>query len=490
MQKVIAKNEKSFMFTQPKPFYLIFFIEFWERFGFYATQGILAKFFVVSLGFSQEKSFATFGAFSALVYGLVVAGGYLGDKILGTKRTIVLGTIVLFIGYFMMAFSNSRTIFIALGVICTGNGLFKANPSSLLSKCYEKNDIRIQGAFTLYYMSINIGSFIALILSPTLASHFGWNKSFMLSGLGLVIALGNYLLMKNTISNIGSKGDFSKLHLKKLIIIIVAIIGVSFLCEFFFFLQHLIIAHTFLWIVTGLTLLCFFREMVKEVAINRKKMLVALVLMIEAIIFFTLYQQMPTSLNFFAISNVNHNFFGTNIDPQIFQSLNPFWIIVLSPLFAFLYGKYKKEGKDLAVTSKFALGMTLCGISFTLLYFAKFFSNSDGIVSAGWVVGSYFFQSAGELLISALGVAMVAELVPERIMGFIMGMWFLTTAIAGVTGGILASFMAISKSEVMDKVQSLNIYTNTFGEIGIITLIISIIMWSFVSKLNKYICEK
>ncbi|WP_426710508.1 oligopeptide:H+ symporter [Cetobacterium sp. SF1] len=484
MEQVISEQRSS-IFSQPKPFYLIFFIEFWERFGFYATQGILAKYFVEFLGFSQEKAFGTFGAFSALVYGLVVAGGFLGDKILGTKRTIVLGTIVLSIGYFMMAFSTKSTIFLALGVICTGNGLFKANPSSLLSKCYEKNDPRIHGAFTLYYMAVNIGSFIALILSPTIAQIFGWNEAFLLSGIGLIIALVNYFLMRKTVATIGSDPDGKKLHFGKLALTVIAVVGISFLCQFF--LQHLAIAHGFLWIVTGATVLFFLKEMFKENRQTRKKMIVALVLMVEAIVFFTLYQQMPTSLNFFAIYNVNNHILGYNIDPQTFQSLNPFWIIVLSPALAAMYSKFGLQGKDLSVASKFALGMTLCGISFSLLYFARFFADSQGLVSSGWIVASYFFQSAGELLISALGVAMVAELVPERIMGFIMGMWFLTSAIAGVTGGILASLTAVPTEEVVNRFHTLNVYTGTFGQIGVITLIIALIMWIFVPKLNKYV---
>lgn len=488
MEQVLSEEQKVSIFTQPKPFYLIFFIEFWERFGFYATQGILARYFVEALGFSQEKSFATFGAFSALVYGLVVAGGFLGDKILGTKRTIVLGTIVLAIGYFLMAFSSTSTIFLALGVICTGNGLFKANPSSLLSKCYGKNDPRIHGAFTLYYMAVNIGSFIALILSPTIAQYFGWNEAFLLSGIGLIIALVNYFAMRKTVANVGSPADEEKLHLGKLGAVVIAVIGVCFLCQFF--LQHLVVAHTFLWLVTLGTIGFFIKEMMKEDLASRKKMLVALVLMVEAIIFFTLYQQMPTSLNFFAIYNVNNHILGFNINPQTFQSLNPFWIILLSPLLAMAYSKFSLEGRDLSVASKFALGMTLCGISFSLLYFAKFFADSQGLVSSGWIVASYFFQSAGELLISALGVAMVAELVPERIMGFIMGMWFLTSAIAGVTGGILASFTAVPETSVVNKFHTLAVYTNTFGKIGVITLIIAIVMWIFVPKINKYISKQ
>ena len=170
---------------------MIFFVELWERFGYYGVQGILAVFFVKQLGFSQEQAFITFGAFAALVYGLISIGGYVGDHLLGTKRTLVLGAIVLAIGYFMtgMSLLKPQLIFIALGTIAVGNGLFKANPASLLPKCYPPKDARLDGAFTLFYMSINIGSLLSLSLAPVIAEKFGYAVTYNLCGAGLIIAL-------------------------------------------------------------------------------------------------------------------------------------------------------------------------------------------------------------------------------------------------------------------------------------------------------------
>ncbi|GAA5260994.1 hypothetical protein PROTEUSMB838_32230 [Proteus sp. MB838] len=164
------KPAKVGLLQQPKPFFMIFFVELWERFGYYGVQGILAVYFVSKLGFSQEQAFITFGAFSALVYGLISIGGYVGDHLLGTKRTIVLGAIVLAIGYFMtgMSIMYPNLIFYALATIAVGNGLFKANPASLLAKCYKPKDPRLDGAFTLFYMSINVGSLISLSIAPFL----------------------------------------------------------------------------------------------------------------------------------------------------------------------------------------------------------------------------------------------------------------------------------------------------------------------------------
>jgi POT family proton-dependent oligopeptide transporter len=159
-------------FKQPRAFYLIFSIELWERFGYYGLQGIMAVYLVKQLGMSEADSITLFSSFSALVYGLVAIGGWLGDKVLGTKRVIMLGAIVLAIGYALVAWSghDAAIVYMGMATIAVGNGLFKANPSSLLSTCYDKNDPRLDGAFTMYYMSINIGSFFSMLATPWLAA--------------------------------------------------------------------------------------------------------------------------------------------------------------------------------------------------------------------------------------------------------------------------------------------------------------------------------
>lgn len=469
---------------QPRAFYMIFFLELWERFGYYTVQGILAYFFVKSLGFSEQKAFFTFGAFSALVYGLVSFGGYIGDKVIGTKRTIVMGIQVLAIGYLALAFATKDTVFLALGIICVGNGLFKANPSSLLAKCYEDNDRRLHGAFTLYYMAINIGSVFALLIGPTIAARYGWHTAFFLSFVGLVVALANYWFFRHTVSHVSSEAGARDVNLVTLNVVLIGILGACLASAYL--LQHVALAQALLWLVTLLIVGTYLKYTFKETGLARKKMLVALVLMIEAIVFFTLYQQMPTSINFFAIHNVEHVLFGIKIDPQSFQALNPIWIMIMSPVLAWFYHFLHDNKKEMTTANKFALGMTLCGISFAMLYFCRFFANEHGIVSSWWLVGSYFFQSVGELLVSALGVAMVAELVPQAIVGFIMGMWFLTSSIAGFTGAYVAS-LSSTTAEVGNGLNSLHIYTKVFLQIGLVTLAISVVMWFVAPYLNRFI---
>lgn len=469
---------------QPRAFRMIFMLELWERFGYYTVQGILALYFIRFLGYSESDSYHTFGAFSALVYGMVVIGGYLGDKVLGTKRTIVLGLGVLIAGYFSLAFTDKDHVFYALGLICVGNGLFKANPSNLLSKCYDENDPRLHSGFTLYYMSINLGSMVALFLGPAISSRYGYSYAYMLSGIGLVMGLLNYWFRSHYIDHINTKADKRRITVANWITVFAGVLALTALSTYL--LRHVDIARNLLWCITFGVIISYGLIMRREGPASFMKMVVALVLMLQAVIFFVLYQQMPTSLNLFAVNNVNPDFFGISIDAQSFQALNPIWIVLMSPVLASLYTRLNNKGFDFSLPYKFAMGMTMCGVSFLILYFARYFYTGNGIVSSWWLIGSYLFQSLGELLVSALGVAMVAQLVPGRVSGFVMGMWFLTSAVAGFLGATVASYTALP-SHIKPGVDSLIVYTDVFAWIGIVTLAIAFVMWLCSPYLSRYI---
>lgn len=469
---------------QPRAFYMIFMLELWERFGFYTVQGLLTLYFIRHLGYSETQSYYTFGAFSALVYGMVVIGGYLGDKILGTKRTIVLGLVVLAAGYCSLALTDKAHVFFALGLICVGNGLFKANPSNLLAKCYEKDDPRLHGGFTLYYMAINLGSMVALFAGPFIASRYGYSYAYFLSAIGLVMGLANYWFQHHCVAHINTDADKRVISPGYWLLVLFGVTMFTAGCAYL--LQHVMLAKNLLWLVTASVLLAYGLLMKKENHQVRMKMLVAFILMVEAVLFFTLYQQMPTSLNLFAVNNVIPDFFGMTIDPQSFQALNPIWIILMSPVLAAVYRGVHRKKLKFAIPYKFALGMSMCGISFLLLYFSRYFYTDNGMVSSWWLIISYLFQSLGELLVSALGVAMVAELVPASVGGFVMGMWFLTSAVAGFIGASVASYTALPAT-TKPGIDSLLIYTDVFACIGIITLLISLAMWLLAPRLNRYI---
>ncbi|MCR3755140.1 MAG: dipeptide/tripeptide:H(+) symporter DtpA [Candidatus Westeberhardia cardiocondylae] len=483
--KLYKKNNKN-IFKQPKLFYLIFSIEIWERFGYYGLQGIFTIYLVKMLGLSESASITLFSSFSALSCGFVAIGGWLGDKILGTKRVITLGLIVLIFGYSMIAFSEHRMSIVYLGMstIAIGSGLFKANPSALLSTCYKKEDPRLDSAFTMYYMAINIGSFISMLLTPWIAVHHGWSVAFSTSIVGMIITLLNFILFKNIIQKFGSKPDFTSLKWNFLFIVIIGIILLIPLSSWLLYNPN--ITRATLLITTIIVFIILFYETTQLYGIRKKKMLAAIIMMLEAIIFFILYSQMPTSLNFFAIHNVEKYIFGIQFEPEQYQALNPFWIIITSPLLTIIYNKI---GDKFSIPFKFAVGMAFCSISFLILSLGIQLTDESSIVSIYWLIFSYALQSIGELMISGLGLAMIAKLVPKRLMGFIMGSWFLTTATSAIIAGFIANLSAIPNS-LNDPKKSIILYNQVFIKIGIFSGIISILMLFFAPKIIQLLKMK
>lgn len=471
---------------QEKPFYLIWFVELWERFGFYGMQAILVLYLVKQLGFDDAQAYNTFGAFSALLYAFTSVGGYIGDYVLGTKKTIFLGALILLTGYLMLTVSNEYTIYYGLGAIAVGNGLFKANPSSLLAKLYKADDAKIDGAFTLYYMAINIGSFVSISATPWIAEHYGWNIAFSVSAFGLAFGIMNYLLMLHWAKDLGSKPDFEKLKIPNLILILICTIVASYFSAWL--LKNLIAAHYLLGLAGILVVVFFVREIILSKGQIRANLIACLILIIEAIFFFTLYQQMPTSINLYSVRNVTPDLFGFTIEPATFQALNPLWIIIASPVLAYFYNVMGAKGKDFSMPSKFTAGMFCCSLGFFILAVSIYFANSQGMVSSHWLVASYFFQSVGELLVSGLGCAMVARLCPTNLMGFMMGAWFMSTAAAMVLGGWVATIASVPKN-LTNPIESLPIYGNLFFYIGTATLVMSLIMVLLIPTL-KHLCEK
>lgn len=470
------------LLQQPRSFYMIFMLEIWERFGFYTVQGILVLYFIRILDFTAQTAYYTFGAFSALVYSMVAIGGYLGDRVLGTKRTLVLGLLVLALGYLALALLDKQYVFFSLGLICVGNGLFKANPSNLLAKSYAVNDKRLHSGFTMYYMAINFGAIVALFTGPALANRYGYSYAYFASFIGILMGLANYFFQRQYIAAIYTPADNNIIRVWQWLLVLSGIIVTASLSGYL--LQHLMLTKRLLLLVTTGVVALYFFYMSREDRAIRMRMLLAFILMLEAVVFFTLYQQMPTSLNLFAVHNVNPTLLKLHLDPQSFQALNAIWIVLMSPVVAGFYLWLQRRGIAFPIPFKFALGMTCCGISFMLLFFCRYLHDAEGMVSSGWLVGSYFFQSLGELLVSALGVAMVAELVPAKMAGFVMGIWFLTSAMAGFTGASVASYTALPIN-VQPGIESLMVYTRVFACIGLVTLSVALMMWLISPRLTR-----
>ncbi|MDP3671363.1 MAG: oligopeptide:H+ symporter [Telluria sp.] len=473
-------------YTQTRSFTTIALIELWERFGYYGMQALIVYFMVQRLGFDDSRANLVWSACAALIYVSPAIGGWIGDKVLGTKRCMFLGAIILTIGYALMAVPSENTwfIFSALGVVVVGNGLFKPNTANLVRKIYEGDDSKIDSAFTIYYMSVNVGSTVSMLATPWIKDYvnevygngLGWHAAFAVCSAGLIVGLCNVLLMRHTLSHIGSEPDAQPLQVKKLMMVLaggVVAVGCSAVI-----LQYQAVARAFVYLAAIVVLGIFIHLIRKSEASERAGLIAALVLTLQTVFFFIFYQQMSTSLALFALRNVDLDFqlMGTHLwtwSPGQFQALNPIWIMFMSPILAWLYARAGRANKDLSIAGKFALGFSIVAVGFFVYGIAGQFAVAGKTSSWVMIIG-YGFYSLGELLVSGLGLAMIARYVPARMGGFMMGAYFVAVGISQYLGGVVANFASVPK-DIVDPVQTLPIYTSLFNQLGVAAIVCTLI---------------
>lgn len=475
-----------------RAFVALFMIEMWERFGFYGMQVLIVVFTINYLGFQDQRANLTWGAFAAMIYITPVLGGWIGDRVLGARRTTLLGGIVLAFGYAMLSTpwgewfggTGHTMIFLSMGVIAVGNGLFKANPNNLVAKLYEDDESQLDGAFTMYYMAINVGAFLSQALTPIIRVHFGWHWAFLVCSLGLVFGVIQFLIQGKHLKHVGSDPDFAPINWGRIFGVLALMLVLAVLIGTI--IQHLTVAR---WVVNiaALGLLIFFIVLVVRANSAERSGLIAMVILtLQTILFFIFYQQMSTSLTLFAKNNVNLDVYGWfSIPPEQFQVLNPFWIALMSPVLAWLYASLGKKDKDPSLAGKYAWGFVLLAVGF-FLYAISGNTAEQGLVSPWWMVSGYFFQSVGELLISGLGLGMVARYVVPSLRGMMMGSWLLATGLSQYLGSVVANFASVPEG-VKDPLQTLPMYTHLFQQLGWVALgaaVVAILLIPYLKRLD------
>lgn len=455
--------------SQTRSFTTIFMIEMWERFGYYGMAALLVLFMIERVGFGDADANLTWGAFTALVYAAPSIGGWIGDTVLGTRRTMLLGAVVLVLGYLMLAIPDDRLGFVyaALGVIVVGNGLFKANAANLVRRVYEGDDARIDSAFTIYYMAVNVGSTVSMLATPWIKDRWGWHAAFGVCCAGMIIGVLNGFVRYGTLLQIGSAPDEKPVHRRRLGIVLAA--GAALALATVFVLQHRALAVACVYAAAAAIVAIFaFMTLTCERA-ERAGLVAAFVLVLQSILFFVFYQQMSTSLTLFALRNVDPALSVAGItlfswSPAQFQALNPIWIMLMSPMLAGLYTRLGQNGRDVGVATKFALGFVAVAAGF-FVYAVSGRYAMDGRVSSWFMVLGYGLLSLGELLVSGLGLAMIARYIPARMGGFMMGAYFVATGVAQYLGSIVANLAQLPSND-LPAAQSLPLYIDLFAELG------------------------
>ncbi|QJE01749.1 MFS transporter [Massilia forsythiae] len=477
---------RALPYSQTRSFLTVALIELWERFGYYGMQALIVYFMVQRLGFEDSRANLVWSAAAALIYVAPAIGGWIGDKVLGTRRTTYLGAMILALGYALMAVPSENTwvVFGALGVVVVGNGLFKPNAGNLVRKIYEGDDSKLDSAFTLYYMAVNVGSTVSMLATPwikdyvnaTYGNQLGWHVAFAVCSVGLVLGLLNVMLLRATIAHVGSRPDTQPLQVGKLLAVLGG--GVVLAVAAAVILEYQSLARAFVYLA-GIVLLGIFVHLIRKSAPSeRAGLTAALVLTAQIVFFFIFYQQMSTSLSLFALRNVDLDFrlFGAHLwtwSPAQFQALNAIWIMVLSPVLAWLYSAAGRSGRDLSIAAKFALGFFSVALGFFAYGVAGSFAV-NGLTSSWVMIAGYGLYSLGELLVSGLGLAMIARYVPERMGGFMMGAYYVAVGISQYLGGVVANLASVP-SNVTDPVQTLPIYTSLFNKLGLGALACTVI---------------
>ena len=463
-------------------FVTLFLIEMWERFGYYGMTAVVVLYMVQRLTYTDDRANLTFGAFVALAYAIPALGGFIGDKLLGTKRTAVLGAVVLACGYTLLAIPDRPSLlFPALALVAVGGGVFKANPANLVSRLYEGDSAKLDSAYTMYYMAVNVGATLSQIATPLIAIAIGWHAAFAICAAGLVLGLLNYFFMRRFLAHVGSRPDFEPLDFRRLALVLVGI-AVGTVCVAFI-IQNRDVARA-LVVAAFFAMIFIFGWMMKRGTDRERKGLWAVIILTaEAMLFFIFYQQMSTSLTLFSLRNVELNVFGYHVPAGQVQALNPIWIFILSPPLAWLYNRLGKKGGDFHISTKFTMGFVILAFGFFLYGISGRFAEA-GRVSFAWMVAGYAFQSLGELLISGLGLAVYARYVSPSLRGFLMGVYFLSTGISQYLGSFVATYASVPEG-VTSPVQSLPLYTNLFLKLGFVAVIGTIIAAALIPLMKR-----
>ena len=327
--------------AQPKALYFLFLIELWERFGFYIMRGLLVLYLTQFFLLSDHQSFMLFGTFTALLWFTPMLGGYVADRILGYRRTMIIGAFGFIIGYGLLVIPSMTAMYWGLSFILLGNGFFKPNVASLMGSLYQgSDDPRRQGGFTIYYMGINIGSLLAGLSSGLIVLYWGWHAAFATASAGLIIGLILFVSGQELLGQRGKATPEHYLHrrLGSLVRYTHLVYGaaVAIVIIGYFLLHNVVLADWTIAILGAAFIAVFIASALRRPAVERNRLLACLCLILFSVVFWVLYQQAPMTVNLFTERNVDRHWLGWDFPTVAYQSLNPFFIIVLTPFFSTL----------------------------------------------------------------------------------------------------------------------------------------------------------
>lgn len=498
MSQNVPREVKTEFLGHPKGLYVLFLTELWERFSFYGMKALLIFYLVKYHLFTDDAGNLIVGSYAAMVYAMPVIGGYLADRYLGFKKAVIFGGVLLVLGHLGMAYEgNAATamagglverdetalsvFFFSLSLIVLGVGFLKANISSIVGELYETNDERRDSGFTIFYMGINLGSFLATIICSWLGETYGWSYGFGAAGLGMVLGLVTFIYGSKYFSGKADPKDPAYLAEKVIGPInrewLIYILSIASLVIIWTIIQNHTLVEGLLVTASVLSLIFIIYQLTLSGKIERERLIALTILILFSVVFWALFEQAYTSLNLFAERSIDRVILGVEVPAGSFLSLNALFIILFAPLFAWLWVELDKKNMQPNTAIKFAMAIILVALGFGVLVFGGSIAEA-GKVGAIWLVLAYLLHTWGELCLSPVGLSSVTKLSPGRIVGFMMGVWFLATAGAEYVSVLLANLASIDTvaGEVTDVIAATDSYISLFNKLFIVGLIIGVFL--------------
>ncbi len=441
-------------FGHPRPLWMLFMTEFWERFAFYSVSWALALYIVQQFyhGDPSGQAWASriFGAYTALIYGTCIFGGWVADRVIGYQRTILVGALVMAAGLFVLMLPSRAMLLLGLSLVIVGDGLFKPNISTMVGQLYGRDDPRRDRGFTLFYMGINAGALVAPLLTGWLATYFTANPMqqnfrlvFAAAGVGMLVGLAWFWFGRRRLQQVGRPAPGAGSIARVGWVVLGAIAAVPLI----WLLLSRVGADGLQWLLGLLFLAVATMLLVEAARVDRvqvHRVLAMLIIFAFNVLFWMFYYQFGTSFNFLAENIVDRVMPGGWVFPVgWFQSVTPLAIIVLAPLVTLAWAWLDRRRIEPSIPRKFGLGLVFNGLGFLVLMFAlsKLLGAND-LIPFWPLVLCYVLQTLGELCLSPIGLSMVTKLAPPRLVGFAMGGWFLSLAVGGNLSGLFASRIA------------------------------------------------
>ncbi len=488
--KLTLEQIQNFEGKYPKQLWYLFTVEMWERFCFYGMRGVLTFFMVDQLLLKDDAANLQYGAIQAFVYAFTFIGGIFADKVLGFRKSLFFGGIVMILGNLLIAFAPQHMFYYGIAFSIIGTGFFKPNISSMVGELYHEKDPRRDAGYGMFYAGINIGGLFGGALCIFLGKYYSWSLCFLAAAIVMTAGLLTFLFTKKHLGPIGDSPlvqlPKSKRQIREIAVYLGSLLSIPFI---FIMVKNTDYTDYFMYTIGIIAVGYFIYELVKLASASQKKKLIAAFSFIFFYFLFNaIYEQSGGSLSLFAKDNLNSNLLGFNIDPNVVNnSSNTFFVIVLSPIIGLLWLWLAKKKLEPNTLIKFGIGFLFLSASFFIFYYTKFFANAEGITSLNIFTLAYFVTTIGELCLGPIGMSIITKLSPKKLFGMMMGLWFLASAFGQLAAGKLGAEISRSNqgATLLSKLQS---YTEGYYQLAMYSLIaglILILISPFVKKLMQ-----